>query len=208
VAGAGTSVAQANGTTSLAYTDPDDGSIALDQAKGTGSLARISTPGTANGLFPALAVTNHNHVQLAWYNSVDQDLLLGLYPEQLGAIALPPSPIPYTPPGGGSSGTCPKSTVEITAPIGAAGSGYTTTSVQATSGDFTVCFNNEDTIAHNVAIFKDKATADSGGAPLASDPLFSGPKINTFQVKGLAPGQYYFHCDAHPPTMFGTLTVK
>jgi plastocyanin len=209
VAGAGTSVAQANGTTSLAYTDPDDGSIALDQAKGTGSLARISTPGTANGLFPGLAVTNHNHVQLAWYNSVDQDLLLGLYPEKLGAIALPASPIPYTPPGGGSSGQCAKGTVEVIAPIGAGGAGFQTTKVTATSGDFQLCFNNEDAgVTHNVAVFKDEAAATSGAPALASDTPFAGPKLDTFPVKGLSPGSYYFHCDVHPTTMTGTLTVK
>jgi plastocyanin len=209
VAGDATSVSQANGTTYLAYTDPADGTIRLDQARGTGSLAQISTPGTANGLFPALAVTNHNHVQLAWYNSLDQDLLLGLYPETLGALALPPSPIPYTPPGGGPSGTCGKGTVEVIAPVGAAGAGFKTPSVTATSGDFQLCFNNEDAgVTHNVAIFKDQAAATSGAPALASDTPFAGPKLDTFSVKGLSPGSYYFHCDVHPGTMTGTLTVK
>ncbi len=209
VAGAGTSVAQANGTTYLASTDPDDGSLALDQAKGTGSLARISTPGTSNGLYPALAVTNHSHVQLAWYNSVDQDLLLGLYPETLGAIALPASQTPYTPPGGGSAGQCPKNTVEIIAPVGAGGSGFSTTKVSASSGDFTICFNNQDpSVLHDVQVFKSEADANSGATPLAQDEPFTGPKIENIDVKGLSSGSYFFHCSVHPQFMTGTLTVK
>ncbi|HEY7280493.1 MAG TPA: cupredoxin domain-containing protein, partial [Actinomycetota bacterium] len=208
VAGAGTSLAQANGTTYLAYTDPD-GTVALDRAKGTGSLSRIATPGTSNGLFPALAITNSNHVQLAWYNSVDQDLLLGLYPEQLGAIALPASPTPYTPPGGGSAGQCPKNTVEIVAPVGAGGSGFSTPKVSASSGTFTICFNNQDPSApHDVQVFKSEADANSGATPLAADEPFTGPKIGNIDVKGLAPGSYYFHCSVHPQFMTGTLTVK
>jgi len=207
--GAGTAVSQAQNTTYLAYVNPDDGAVHLASARGTNQLSAVSTPGTANGLYPALAVTDVGVVSLAWYDSEGQDLMLGLYQQQLTALAMPPSPVPYTPPAGGSTGGCAKNTVEVVAPVGAAGSGYATTDVSASSGDFTLCFDNQDAgVAHNVAIFKDKATADSGGQALASDDLFAGPKVDSFDVKGLAPGSYYFHCDAHPPTMFGTLTVK
>jgi len=208
--GAGTAVGEAQNTIYVAYTDPDDGTIALASSRGGAAFSRIDTPGTEKGLYPSLVVSDAGLVQLAWYDSVALDMMLGLYPQELQVLAAPPSPSVYTPPqASGSAGACPKNTVEIIAPVGAGGSGFQTTDVTAPSGDFTVCFNNQDnTNSHNVAIFKDEATATSGGAALAKDDPFTGPKIDTFDAKGLAPGDYYFHCDVHPTTMTGTLTVK
>jgi plastocyanin len=208
--GGRSSVAQAKGSTYLAYTDPDDGTIALAVAKGTGAFSPIDTPGTQNGQFPALAVADDGTVQLAWYDSVAEDLELGLYPEQQLVLAAPASQTPYAPPpnqGGGQ--TCPKDTVEIIAGVGAGGVGFQTPKVSAPSGDFQICFNNEDSSApHDVQVFKSQADADSGATPLAQDDAFTGPKIDNITVKALASGSYFFHCSVHPGFMFGTLTVK
>jgi plastocyanin len=205
-------VAQAQNTTYLAYTNPDTGAVSLASARGSGPFGAVGTPGTDHGQYPALAVNDAGVVDLAWYDSQiqAQDLMLGLYQAQLTALAAPPSPVPYTPPGGQNSGqACPKNTVAIIAPVGAAGTGYTTTNVQASSGDFTVCFDNQDAgVAHNVAIFKGDGATTAGAQSIASDDLIAGPKLDSFQVKGLAPGQYSYHCDAHPTQMTGKLTVK
>ena len=57
-------------------------------------------------------------------------------------------------------------------------------------------------------IFQSEAEAQSGAQPLAGDDTFAGPKTDTFEVTGLSPGDYFFHCVVHAATMTGTLTVK
>jgi plastocyanin len=159
-----------------------------------------------------MAVTPGGHVQVAWYNADAEDLMLGSYPEKLGAFAVPVPSTPAPQGTGGPSGPalkCPKGTVEILAPPGANGAGFQTTKVTAPSGSFRLCFNNDDPPnTHNVEIFKSASDASSGAKPLAGDQPFTGPKLDVFPVSGLAPGDYYFHCVVHPTTMTGTLTVK
>jgi plastocyanin len=209
--GAGTETAvatDAGGKAYVAYTDPGDGSVVLASSNNGGQFQEIDTPRTEGGSSPAMGVDAQHKVNLAWYSTKPQDLELGIYPEQLGAYALPAPSTPATQPQatGGGGAKCPKDTVEIVAPVGAGGAGFQTTSVTAPSGDFTVCFDNEDTTAHNVQIFE---SADAPtGSPVAQDDVFAGPKADTFDVSGLAPGKHYFHCIVHPTTMIGTLTVK
>jgi plastocyanin len=71
---------------------------------------------------------------------------------------------------------------------------------------FTLTFNNQDAgIPHNVVIFKGR---DANGQKVFSSPLQPGPFSDKYQVKALAPGRYFYHCDAHPQAMTGTLVVK
>jgi plastocyanin len=208
-AGTAVGVDPKKGTTYVAWTDPGARVVKLASSSGGGSFDDIATPGTDEGEFPSLAVSDTGKASLAWYNADAQDLELGTYPEKLGAIALPaPSTPASLPQGAGGGPKCPKDQVEIIAPVGAGGAGFQTTNVTAARGNFTICFDNEDTTGHNVAIFKDQATAESGGQPLAQDEVFSGPKIDSFDVSGLSKGDYFFHCIVHPTTMTGTLTVK
>ena len=194
----------------VAWTDPAARSVKLASSQGGGGFAGIATPGTSNGEFPAVAVSDDGKVSLSWYDAVAQDLELGSYPEELGAIALPAPSTPASPPSvGGGGQKCPKDTVEFVAPPGAGGAGFNPTQVSAPSGDFTVCFNNEDPgQTHNVEIFQSESDAAGGATPLAHDDPFAGPKIDSFDVSGLAKGDYFFHCVVHPTTMTGTLTVK
>lgn len=71
---------------------------------------------------------------------------------------------------------------------------------------FTLAFDNQDAgVPHNVVFFKGK----DASAPVAfRGTLFAGPKVEPYQVPALAPGRYFFHCDAHPSAMTGTLVVK
>ena len=209
----GTAVAidPSNGTVYVAWTDPQDRNVKLSSSKDGTTFSGIDTPGTEEGESPAMAVGTDGKVQLAWYNADAEDLELGTYPEKLDVLAVPPASTSAAPQGGGSvpSQKCPKDTVEIIAPPGAGGAGFQTTSVEASSGNFQLCFNNEDSAApHNVQIFESEADADAGATPLAQDEPFTGPKLDTFQVSGLAPGDYFFHCVVHPGPMKGTLTVK
>ncbi|MFL5799902.1 MAG: hypothetical protein ACJ77A_18490 [Actinomycetota bacterium] len=197
------------GTTYVAYADPQDGSVVLASSANGGQFGKVDTPGTDGGSTPAMAVNPQHKANLAWYATVPQDLELGIFPEQLGAYALPAPTTPASPPatGGGGGQKCPKDTVEIVAPVGAGGAGFQTTAVTASSGDFTLCFNNQDPSApHDVQIFE--SPDGPNGSPVAQDTPFQGPKIDTFDVSGLSPGDHYFHCVVHPGPMHGILTVK
>jgi plastocyanin len=71
---------------------------------------------------------------------------------------------------------------------------------------FTITFTNDDSVPHNVAIFEG---SDANGKNVFRGTIFPGPgKTMTYQVPALPAGSYYFHCDVHPTTMYGTLTVK
>lgn len=67
---------------------------------------------------------------------------------------------------------------------------------------FQIVFDNQESVPHNVAIYRD---ASAGEQILASDP-FSGPAIVTYDVPALAAGTYFFRCDLHPD-MSGELIV-
>lgn len=122
-----------------------------------------------------------------------------------------------TPAGGGQGGTActPSGTsLAITAPVGASGSGFNVSCLAvAANTSFTVTFTNDDTgVPHNFAIYtadplKDSAAKLLGGATSATQTVV-GPGSTSYKVGGLAPGTYFFRCDVHPTTMTGTFTVK
>ena len=69
---------------------------------------------------------------------------------------------------------------------------------------FTITFDNEDSVPHNVAIFEG---SDATGKNVFRGKIDAGPKTLTYDVSALPAGTYYFHCDVHP-TMNGTLVSK
>jgi plastocyanin len=97
-------------------------------------------------------------------------------------------------------------TVTLTAPVGAALKGYTTTTLSFEAGIPTVLnFTNQDpTVSHNVVIFQSK---DATGPVVFTGSLTTGPSTTPYDVPGLAAGTYFFHCEVHPTTMTGTITV-
>src|ERR671931_36503 len=71
---------------------------------------------------------------------------------------------------------------------------------------FTLTFNNQDAgVPHNVVIFKGK---DATSPVAFRGQLFPGPATQRYQVSALPAGRYFYHCDAHPDAMTGTLVVK
>jgi plastocyanin len=99
--------------------------------------------------------------------------------------------------------------VELTAPAGAATTGFEPTTLQVEAGaSFRIHFVNDDTgVPHNVQIFEgDTATDQPVWAPEA-DAVITGPGEVDYDVPGLTAGTYTFNCLTHPTTMVGTLTV-
>ena len=75
---------------------------------------------------------------------------------------------------------------------------------------FTVALTNDDTTPHNFAIFVrnpvlDPTTTRLGGATSSSEVVEPGTTA-TYNISGLPPGAYFFHCDIHP-FMNGTFVV-
>lgn len=106
---------------------------------------------------------------------------------------------------GGTGGT----TLTVTAPSGAANSGFAVTSLSvAADTPFTIHFVNEDDgIMHNVQIFEGTDTSATAVWTPEGNAMVTGPDEASYEIPGLAPGTYTFNCFSHPTTMVGTLTV-
>lgn len=66
---------------------------------------------------------------------------------------------------------------------------------------FSIDFDNQDSVPHNIAI------KDATGAAKFKGEIFPGPAKKAFDVPALAAGAYTFWCEVHP-NMTGTLTVE
>lgn len=78
----------------------------------------------------------------------------------------------------------------------------------SSGGEAKIVFSNKDKgIPHNIAIYADRAAAESGSDALFRGETFPGVATRTYSFKAPPPGSYYFHCDVHP-AMAGTVTVQ
>jgi plastocyanin len=79
------------------------------------------------------------------------------------------------------------------------------TEITVSAGTVTFTFDNQDEgIVHNLAIYKG---TDAKGENVGATDLEAGLIQQELTVE-LEPGTYYYQCDAHPATMYGTLTVE
>lgn len=70
----------------------------------------------------------------------------------------------------------------------------------------TITFDHRDAgVSHNVDVFKG---TDNTGESVAKTAIEVGPVTQTLNFGPLEAGTYYYQCDVHPTTMFGTLTVR
>jgi mono/diheme cytochrome c family protein/plastocyanin len=115
--------------------------------------------------------------------------------------------------GGGATGSQapaasidPNATVvKVTAPAGAAVTGFDPTALEGPSNTiFTLEFDNEDTTQHNVVI----NDPEGKPVPIGDTAFFTGPETRQYAVPALKAGGYTFLCQVHPTTMTGTLTIK
>jgi plastocyanin len=104
------------------------------------------------------------------------------------------------PPGGAPSGP-----VEITAQNLAFDK--TTLALPAGGEDDIHFVNNDAGTTHNIVILSaDPATDPSAKMLFRGDPV-TGPNSTDYTFKAPSPGSYFFHCEFHPDTMKGTVTV-
>ncbi|HYM15815.1 MAG TPA: cupredoxin domain-containing protein [Dehalococcoidia bacterium] len=118
------------------------------------------------------------------------------------AAAAAPSPSP-TP--GGPTPTA--QAVSATLTISAQNTLFDKSSLAAPAGQkLTLTFDNKDNgIPHDIQFFKG---TDATGPSVGTTAIEAGPVTQTLTFGPLDAGTYYYHCDVHPTTMFGTLTVQ
>jgi plastocyanin len=199
----------------LTYVDPGADDVALASSADGAAFEPIETSGTDGGRWPDIAVTPDGAtVSLAWYAPEQQDLAVGTYAYVTDLqVAAPSPPFAVSTESGGSATECsadtakPTTDLQVTAPTGAAGTGFTQTCLVAPAGEpLSLTFDNQDPGQTHNAHF---LTAATGGDELfTSGPLTPGPETQTNpKIDPQDPGTYYFQCDAHPGTMNGTFVV-
>ncbi|MEO8475606.1 MAG: cupredoxin domain-containing protein [Actinomycetota bacterium] len=157
----------------------------------------ITGPATAKYTIPALAAGKYYfHCEI--HPSMEGTIRVGESGGGGGGGVPSGSPSAVPSDGAGGSGT---------ASIAAAGLTFDTSSLSFPANEpVTLTFDNTDDVGttgpHNVAIYKDDTLAEV----LFQGELVSGPATIDYQVPALAPGEYYFQCDVHPP-MNGTVSV-
>jgi len=108
--------------------------------------------------------------------------------------------------GGGQAGGAPATSLEVRAVRSLRFNAQQL--VVAANQPVTITFINEDTgQVHDIAIWRSRQDAQSGGQPLASTEFCTAPCQETLTVT-LAPGSYYFNCTVHPQQMTGTLVAR
>ncbi|TMK86234.1 MAG: hypothetical protein E6G44_04255 [Actinobacteria bacterium] len=152
---------------------------------------------------------------MAWFDTTNTNLEVAS--TSSGGLVLAfqlPTLAPPTAAVGPTSSTPPcqpsgsSTTLQIVAPAGAAANGFDKSCLAVASGKaFEVDFaNNDPPNIHNWALFTDSSATNQLGGGTISQPV-SGGQTQSYQVKALQPGQYFFHCDFHPLTMTGTFVV-
>ena len=109
----------------------------------------------------------------------------------------------------GSGKSVGPQTITLAAPKGAAATGFApnTLSVEADK-PIVLEFDNQDPgVQHNVMIFGEDPTKNPKAAAIFTGALTTGPEKAPYKVPALKAGTYYFHCEVHPTTMFGTIDV-
>jgi plastocyanin len=188
----------------IAWQDSDG--IHLASRTGEGS-EEVDLPDTSGGVNPSLAVTEDgSSVYLAWYDSIEGDLRLGVDGEIDSLLIAAPPPLPsVAPPPTSQCGGDDQIVLDIVAQ----GTAFDPTCLVAPAGeDFTITFDDRDPAAtvgqHNIVIAVDEASVVDD--PIFRGDLVSGPDTVEYPVPAMEGGTYFFHCEIHP-SMTGALAV-
>lgn len=182
--------------TGISYANNQEGAFNLIQVPGSQS--------TPAGTSPQLGLGAEGVVYLAWYDPGDMEVQLGVRGggEPLLAVPAPPPSSPSATPTPTETGPPPCEPSGSDLAIAALDVAFDTDCLAAPAGEpFTINFDNQDTLPHNVAIY-----TEQGGEQLFSGELITGPATMAYEVPALDPGVYFFQCDVHP-NMTGTFVV-
>ena len=192
------------GTSHVAFADTAQKAIVLATGDGT-TFSPQRLPGSESGTTPALAVgPDGSKRAVAWFDgdnanlNVAQTGIEGLAIAHPTSAPAPPSPGATTP----TEAPCEPTILEIAA-INLA---FDTDCLAAPAGEpFTIAFDNQEAVPHNVDVYDQQGGAHIAGA--APTDIFTGPGTVEYDSGPLEEGIYFFQCDVHPTQMFGTFVV-
>jgi plastocyanin len=104
----------------------------------------------------------------------------------------------------------PSVILTITAPSGAAASGFQNNSLTAPSDTpFTITFDNQDPgVEHQVTVASADPQKDPSATTYVQGAGITGVSTVDYASPALPAGKYFFFCSFHPTTMTGTLTTS
>ncbi len=199
----------------VAWADTRSSQVMVESGRqgSQGSPVPLPVQGSLGAANPRIAVSADGKKQaIAWFDTTNANLDVAstssgglVLAFQLPTLAPPTAtvgPTSSTPPcqpGGAST------TLQIAAPAGASVNGFDQTCLAVAAGKaFTVDFaNNDPPNLHNWALFADSSGSDQLGGGTISEPVPAG-QTQSYSVKALQAGQYFYRCDFHPTTMTGT----
>lgn len=157
-------------------------------------------PSTAGGAQPRVGAGAEGTVYVAWYDAEETELQMATRTDDEPLLAVP-SP-EDTGGGTGPGAACEPESTELS--IAAQNLAFDTDCLAVETGqDFSIDFENQDTVPHNVAIYP----APPPGEALFTGETFTGPATQTYEPDPIEQeGELYFQCDVHP-TMNGTFVV-
>jgi plastocyanin len=201
-----------SGKVYVSFVDPAANAVRVGIGQ-PGSLTVATLPLSVGGREPSIAVSGDGKTLVIPFYDVTNHQLAVAVPAQKGLVIGQPSPSPSPPPtppsGPACSPTSDATSLSITAPSGAAASGFDPTCLAVVpNASFTVAFDNKDSgVPHNWELFKDPAYATRVGGASGPTDVVTGVDQASYSVDALGAGVYYFRCDIHPTTMTGQLIV-
>ncbi|HEX3299454.1 MAG TPA: cupredoxin domain-containing protein [Actinomycetota bacterium] len=111
---------------------------------------------------------------------------------------------------GEEQGGAPTVILTVTAPSGAAASGFQNNSLTAPSDTpFTITFDNQDAgVEHDVVVASADPAKDPNATKYVEGAGVTGVSTIDYASPALPAGKYFFYCKFHPTTMTGTLTTS
>lgn len=157
-------------------------------------------PSTTGGSQPRVGAGAEGVVYVAWYDAEEAELQMATRSDEEPLLAVP-SP-EDTGGGTGTGAACEPEGTELS--IAAQNLAFDTDCLAVEAGqDFSIEFDNQDTVPHNVAIYP----TPPPGEALFTGETFTGPATQTYEPEPIEQeGELYFQCDVHP-TMSGTFAV-
>ena len=187
----------ASGTVYVAW---EDSGIQL-WSDASGSFASVDVGHeVSTGSDPSLAASD-NGVALAWYETTQQNQMIGFLGDLADVLVAQPSPSLTVSQGPAGGRRRAARTARSLSTWSRKDTAFEVTCLVAAAGQpFTINFDNQDAgIPHNIAIFKDSSATPALCSRARWSPDRSRPRTTSSRCDA---GTYFFHCDVHP-TMTG-----